>query len=155
MALQITGTIIQKCEPEVGETKGGQPWIKQQIVMVYGEEFERNAAFILFGEQKVGQVKDVNIGDRVRISFSLVSTQGKSEATSGKWFTEANAYKVENLSSSYQTAPQQQYQQPQQQRSAPPISRAENTKPVQSVQQPQVDPKGGQLDMSDDNDLIF
>lgn len=101
MALQVKGTITHILPAESGETKSGSAWIKQQFVITYGDEFERNVAFTLFGENKVNMLFDKQIGDEVLVSFTIQSAPGRSENISNKWFSEINAYRVEATGVSY------------------------------------------------------
>lgn len=130
MALELTGRIGSILEPETGESRAGQPWIKQTFSVVYGDEIEREAAFTLFGENKVGLLKSVQEGDSVRVSFSVQSRRGSSAATENKFFTDLNAWKIVNLSSEHR----QTYSQPAAQPAAPKASQPTTTAPTTPVQ---------------------
>jgi hypothetical protein len=101
MALELTGRVSTILEPETGESRSGQTWIKQTFTIIHGEEYEREVAFVLFGEQKVGLLKGVRQGDTVRVNFSISSARGRSASTENKFFSEVSAYKIANLSAEH------------------------------------------------------
>lgn len=106
MSLELTGRVSAILEPETGESRSGQPWIKQSFVITYGDEIEREVAFQLFGEYKVRLLQNVKEGDTVSVGFSLSSKRGSSAATANRYFTEVNAYKLINLSAQNRAANQ-------------------------------------------------
>lgn len=106
MSLELTGRVTAILEPETGESRSGQPWIKQSFVLTYGDEYEREVAFQLFGEYKVKLLQNVKEGDTVSVGFSLSSKKGSSASTSNRYFTEVNAYKLINLSAQNRAANQ-------------------------------------------------
>ena len=97
---ELKGTVTHILEPETGEGKNGT-WIKQSFVISYGEEIEREACFSLFGEKKVGLLDQVGVGDYIGVNFNVDSKPGRSESTSGRWFTELNAWKLEVISKAH------------------------------------------------------
>ncbi len=98
MPLELTGRIIEIQEPETGTTSAGKTWIKQLFVIHYGDEIERDTAFSVMGDARIAQLERCEIGDTVKVAFSANSSQGRSASTQGRWFTDLNAFRIENIS---------------------------------------------------------
>lgn len=92
MALSVKGKIDQILEPQSGVSRAGKEWKKQDFVIETDEQFPRKVCFTLFGD-KVDMVSDVAQGQEVEVSFNL-----ESREYNGRWFTNANAWKIDPVS---------------------------------------------------------
>lgn len=92
MALSVKGKIDQILEPQSGVSRAGKEWKKQDFVIETDEQFPRKVCFTLFGD-KVDMVSDIAQGQEVEVSFNL-----ESREYNGRWFTNANAWKIDPVS---------------------------------------------------------
>ena len=90
MSLSIKGSIKQKLEIEEGVSKAGKEWKSQSFVLNTGSQYNPDICFKLFGEEKINLISNLNDGDEVEVSFNLSSREWN-----GKWFTSADAWKIE------------------------------------------------------------
>ncbi|WP_340111093.1 DUF3127 domain-containing protein [Maribellus mangrovi] len=92
MALSVKGKIDQILEPQSGVSRAGKEWKKQDFVIETDEQFPRKVCFTLFGD-KVDMVSDIAQGQEVEVSFNL-----ESREYNGRWFTNATAWKIDQVS---------------------------------------------------------
>ena len=90
MSLSIKGTIKQKLELEQGTSKAGKEWKSQSFVLDTGAQYNPDICFKLFGEDKINLITNLNEGTEVEVSFNLSSREWNE-----KWFTSADAWKIE------------------------------------------------------------
>ena len=90
MSLSVKGTIKQKLELEQGTSKAGKEWKSQSFVLKTGAQYNPDICFKLFGEDKINLITNLNEGDEVEVSFNLSSREWNE-----KWFTSADAWKIE------------------------------------------------------------
>lgn len=90
MSLSVKGTIKQKLELEQGTSKAGKEWKSQSFVLNTGAQYNPDICFKLFGEEKINLITNLNEGDEVEVSFNLSSREWNE-----KWFTSADAWKIE------------------------------------------------------------
>ena len=132
--MEIEGTLIQKLAVQSGKSARGD-WAKQDFVIEYQEgNFPTKACFNVWGADKVKELEQFQIGDKIKLSFNVSSRE-----YNGKWYTDLNAYRVDNMSGG---APVQTYQQAVQnqsvyQQSAPQgYTAAQNPQPANPFGQP-------------------
>ena len=92
MSLSVKGKIQQKLEIEKGTSKAGKEWQSQSFVLNTGAQYNPEICFKLFGEDKMQLIMNVNEGDQVEVYFNLSSREWN-----GKWFTSADAWKIEKI----------------------------------------------------------
>lgn len=106
--MEITGKIIQICDVQSGVAKAsGKPWKKRSYVLETQETYPRKICFIVFGEDKVDNFdRIIALGKNVRVSIDI-----ESREYMGRWYTDINAWKVEDMDSqpAQATAPADQY----------------------------------------------
>ncbi len=90
MSLSVKGTIKQKLKLEQGTSKAGKEWKSQSFVLNTGAQYNPDICFKLFGEDKINLITNLNEGDEVEVSFNLSSREWNE-----KWFTSADAWKIE------------------------------------------------------------
>lgn len=86
--MELTGKVIAVLDLKSGSSKTGNEWKSQDFVIETDDRFSKKVCFRLFGNR----VNDCpNVGDEVTVSFDA-----ESREWNGKWFTQLNAWKVEN-----------------------------------------------------------
>ena len=90
MSLSIKGTVKQKLELEQGTSKAGNEWKSQSFVLNTGAQYNPDICFKLFGEDKIQILSNINEGEEIEVYFNLSSREWN-----GKWFTSADAWKIE------------------------------------------------------------
>ena len=96
MSLSIKGTIKQKLEVEKGTSKAGNEWQSQSFILNTGAQYNPDICFKLFGEEKINLMNNLNEGDEINVFFNLSSREWN-----GKWFTSADAWKIEKSDSEF------------------------------------------------------
>lgn len=121
--MELTGKVIAVLDIQSGTSKAGNSWQKQDFVIEVGDRYPKKVCLQLFGDR----VNDCpNVGDDVTVSFDA-----ESREWNGKWFTQLNAWKVENKSAGATTTAQSQT----------------SSSAVASVQQPQASAEDGKDDL--------
>lgn len=89
--LQIAGTIKSIGEVQSGTSKSsGKEWKKLLFVIETKDQYPKDAAFTVFGAEKVDNfVKYNKVGQLVDVSFNVESREYK-----GRYYTDLNAWKV-------------------------------------------------------------
>jgi len=100
MSTIVEGVVRQYPPMEQGVTQStGNPWYKQlMIIETYGQ-YPKKVALVFFGSDKINQLQSFPIGSPVKVSVNA-----ESREYNGKWFTDLNAWKVENGSATAQPA---------------------------------------------------
>jgi len=92
MALSVKGKVEQILKAESGVSRAGKDWKKQEFVIETDEQFPRKVCFTLFGD-KVDLLNGLKAGQEVEVSFNL-----ESREFNGRWFTNVNAWKIDQAS---------------------------------------------------------
>lgn len=102
----IRGKITHVLSPQSGVSKAGKQWMKQEFVLETEGQYPKKVAFTIFGEEKIRKAQ-LQQGHTVEIEVDA-----ESREYNGKWYTDLNAWRVNNLSvgGTYQN-PQNVYQQ--------------------------------------------
>ena len=95
MSLSVKGIIKQKLEVEQGTSKAGKEWKSQSFVLNTGAQYNPDICFKLFGEDKIQLITNLNDGEEVEVAFNLSSREWN-----GKWFTSADAWKIDKVGGS-------------------------------------------------------
>ena len=106
--MEIQGQVTQVCQPQRFQTKNGEN-TKYGFVIRTNERYQKNIHFTIIGDDK-WQKMAVQPNEVVTVSFDISSREWN-----GRWFTQCEPWKVFHG----QSAPQPQYQQPQQQYTQP------------------------------------
>jgi len=91
--MQITG-IIEKVLPlELGVTKSGADWQKQNFIVTNNDGYDGKKqifCFEIFGEEKVQNFNKFNkVGDSVKVDFNISTNEWKD-----KYFTSLQGWKI-------------------------------------------------------------
>ena len=105
--MEIIGKLLQKLELQSGIGRTGNSWQKQEFVIETSEQYPKKICANLWGD-KLDMLDTVNIGDTVKLSFSI-----ESREYNGKWYTDIKAWKIEPATEvPAQPAQQAAYQAP-------------------------------------------
>lgn len=86
---EIEGTLIQKLAVQSGKSARGD-WAKQDFVIEYQEgNFPTKACFNVWGADKVKELEQFQIGDKIKLSFNVSSRE-----YNGKWYTDLRAWRI-------------------------------------------------------------
>lgn len=87
--MEIEGTLIQKLAVQSGKSARGD-WAKQDFVIEYQEgNFPTKACFNVWGADKVKELEQFQIGDKIKLSFNVSSRE-----YNGKWYTDLKAWRI-------------------------------------------------------------
>lgn len=123
----IKGKVIFVGTPENGVSKAGKQWSKQVFAIETEGQYPKKVAFSVMNNKFT-----MNVGD-----FVEVEVDASSREYQGKWYTELNCWKCNNLSNPAQNVPQpvyqqqapQGYQQPQYPQNPPQQAAPQQTQP--------------------------
>ena len=97
MSLSIKGKIKQKLDIEQGTSKAGKEWKSQSFILNTEAQYNPDICFKLFGEEKIQLLTNFQEEEKVEVFFNLSSREWN-----GKWFTSADAWKIEKNSDNSQ-----------------------------------------------------
>ena len=92
MSLSIKGKITKKLEVEQGTSKAGKEWKSQSFILNTGSQYNPDICFKLFGDDKIHLIESLTEGDEIEVAFNLSSREWN-----GKWFTSADAWRIEKI----------------------------------------------------------
>jgi len=90
MALDITGKILQIMPTTTGTSKAGKDWVKQEFVIETQETYPKKVCISVMGD-KTQELKKYVPGNEIKVSLNL-----ESREYNGKWYTNVNAWRIEN-----------------------------------------------------------
>ena len=94
--MEIEGTLIQKLAVQSGKSARGD-WAKQDFVIEYQEgNFPTKACFNVWGADKVKELEQFQIGDKIKLSFNVSSRE-----YNGKWYNDVSLYKIVSQDASF------------------------------------------------------
>lgn len=100
----IKGKIIHVGQVMSGVSKAGKPWKKQEFALETDGQYPKKVAFSILND-KVDQ-SNIQMGQIVEIEVDASSREYQ-----GKWFTELNAWRINNLGMAQPVQQQPVYQQ--------------------------------------------
>ena len=86
--MEVVGKIILKLPLQSGVSQAGNNWKKQEYVLETEDSYPKKVHFDFFGD-KADQFP-LNVGDRVRLSFDIVSRE-----YNGRWYTSIRGWMAE------------------------------------------------------------
>ncbi len=111
--MEITGKVIKLGNFIEGQGANG-PWRKQELIIQTDEQYPKTVCLQCWGDQAV-EAQNLQPEQNVKIQFRL-----ESREFNGKWYTDARAWRIDNMAQ--QASPVSQ--QPQGMHQTPP---ADNT----------------------------
>lgn len=103
MALDITGKILQIMNETSGQSKSGNPWVKQEFVIETYDKFPRKVMISVMGD-KVQDLKRFKAGDEIKASLNI-----ESREYNGRWYTDVRAWKLESGNNGASSAPSETF----------------------------------------------
>lgn len=89
---ELTAHIVQKLPVESGTSKTGNAWTKQNIIVEdRNARFPRKVCVNFFGTDRVAALEQFPEGTEVTISYDL-----ESREFNGRWYTDVNAWRIQN-----------------------------------------------------------
>ena len=85
----INGRIVKFLPKQEGDSQRGH-WVKAGLVIEYGDEYPKKAAFSLFGEDRLQICKGLKEGTLVQVSYNPESREYQ-----GRWYTELNCIRLQ------------------------------------------------------------
>ena len=170
--MEITGKLMQILPEQRGESSRG-PWARGGFVIETEEQYPRKIAFSLWGEDKLTALKNIPIGNTIKVTFNIESREYNE-----RWYTDCRCQQIDIFTAAtpqsgfaqgypnqpYGQMPQQSYQMPPQQNAyqQPPQMPQPPTQQAAQPTPPPTMPQGGGtieqegMDSQDDeNDLPF
>jgi hypothetical protein len=89
MALEITGTLIQKLQVQSGSSARGE-WQKQEFVIETMDNYPKKVCMNVWGADKVAELATIREGEVLKISFNPESREYNQ-----RWYTDLRAWKIE------------------------------------------------------------
>ena len=86
--MELSGKVIQKLPEVGGNSKSGNAWRKQEIILETGGQYPKKVCVALWGD-KIDQFS-INTGENVTLSIDV-----ESREYNGRWYTEVKAFKVD------------------------------------------------------------
>lgn len=88
-ALELEGKILHKLPAQSGQSARGN-WARQDFVVEYPDgNFNSQALFSAWGEDKVNDLARFNEGDSVKVSFNV-----RAREYNGKWFNDLRVWRL-------------------------------------------------------------
>jgi len=73
--LKINGTITKMLPAETGTSKAGKSWTKQSFILDTGASYDPEICLGMFGIDKVEQLNNFSVGDKVEAFFNIKSRE--------------------------------------------------------------------------------
>ena len=92
--MKITGKLVRVLEKQVGTSKAGKEWRKQEIVLNTGSEYNPEVCLSVFGEDKVKGLKQFSVGQELSVDVNVYSREWN-----GKYYHSIDAWQIEVVGS--------------------------------------------------------
>ena len=89
--MEIIGKFFKTLPEQKGESQRG-PWIRGGFVIETEEQFPKQVAFSLWGEDKVAIVRTMPIGTQLKVFFSPESREFNE-----RWFTDLRCFRIDTF----------------------------------------------------------
>lgn len=132
--MEIQGKLIKILETQSGETARGK-WVRGGFVIETGEEYSRQVAFTIFGEDRLSMLQNLPLNSMVQVRFNP-----ESREFNGRWYTDLRCSFVQPAVSNIGSTWQQ-----------PVVSQ----QPVAAPQSAFAQPPAASMPVESDNDLPF
>lgn len=87
--MEITGKVYELTPTEKGVTKNGKAWYKRTLVIQTVDDYPKNIAVTVFGEDKCKSVDNLKFGDLLTAKISL-----NSRKYANRWFSEISCLSI-------------------------------------------------------------
>ena len=99
--MEIVCKFVCLLDKREGESKEGNPWVRQNMLVQSMDGNDRKMAITAFGERRVAKMAEFRNGDVLKLNFGIES---RPNAAGDKWFTELQFIDAERLR--YEQPPQ-------------------------------------------------
>ena len=103
--LKIKGTVKEILQVEKGVSKAGKEWVKQNFVIDTGAQYNPEICFQLFGDEKIGMLRNFAKGEELEVWFNVSSRE-----YNGKYFHNLDAWMIKSASA--ETSPEKKQSKP-------------------------------------------
>ena len=88
--MKITGKLTRVLEKQVGTSKAGKEWMKQEFVLNTGSDYNPEVCISVFGEDKVKGLKQFSEGQELSVDVNVYSREWN-----GKYYHSIDAWQIE------------------------------------------------------------
>lgn len=89
--MEIIGKFLKTLPEQTGESQRG-PWVRGGFVIETEEQFPKQVAFSLWGEDKVAIVRNMPQGTQIKVFFSPESREYLD-----KWYTDLRCFRIDTF----------------------------------------------------------
>ncbi|MDD2530203.1 MAG: DUF3127 domain-containing protein [Bacteroidales bacterium] len=89
--MEIIGKFLKTLPEQSGESQRG-PWVRGGFVIETEEQFPKQVAFSLWGEDKVAIVRTMPIGTQIKVFFSPESREYQD-----RWYTDLRCFRIDTF----------------------------------------------------------
>ncbi len=89
--MEIIGKFLKSLPEQTGESQRG-PWIRGGFVIETEEQFPKQVAFSLWGEDKVSVVRNMPVGTQLKVFFSPESREFNE-----RWYTDLRCFRIDTF----------------------------------------------------------
>ena len=100
--MEIIGKFIKVLPEQTGESARG-PWIKGGFVIETEEQFAKQLAFTLWGEEKVAIIRNMPINTQIKVYFNPESREYNE-----RWYTDLTCFRIDTFNPVVTSASAQQ-----------------------------------------------
>lgn len=88
--MKIKGKLVRLLDKQVGRSKAGKEWMKQEFVLNTGTDYNPEICVSVFGEDKVNGLKQFSEGQELSVDVNVYSREWN-----GKYYHSIDAWKIE------------------------------------------------------------
>lgn len=89
--MEIIGKFIKALPEQTGESARG-PWIKGEFVIETEEQFAKQLAFTLWGEENVAIIRNMPINTQIKVYFNP-----ESKEYNERWYTNLTCFRIDTF----------------------------------------------------------
>lgn len=97
--MEIIGKLIRILPEQSGETAKGR-WVRGGFVIETSEQYSRQVAFTMFGEDRVAMIKGIALGTQINVHFSPESREFQD-----RWYTDLRCFRIDTFNPAPMGAP--------------------------------------------------
>ena len=120
MSVELEGKLIQVLPEQTGEGRNGR-WKRQEFVIETEDRYPRKILIQLWND-KANMIHDYKEGDKIKAHVNIESR----EVSSGKWFTNIKAWRLQKAGDESSGAPYPDAPMPGEQEAPPPSDEDQN-----------------------------
>ena len=87
--MEIVGRLIRVLPEQSGESAKGR-WVRCGFVIETSEQYPKQVAFIMFGEDRVAMIKGIAMGAQLNVHFLPESREFQ-----GRWYTDLRCFRID------------------------------------------------------------